>query len=59
MSIIQRNTNGSNIIPRLYINENNKTDYSDRPKIGYRKGCGCRLSAKTRLAHARCLVKKW
>lgn len=45
--------------PRLYINENNKTDYSDRPKIGYRKGCGCRLSAKTRLAYARCLVNKW
>ena len=45
--------------PRLYINEENKTDYSVRPKIGYRKGCGCRLQAKTRLPHSRCIVGKW
>ena len=45
--------------PRLYINENNKTDYSDRPKIGYRKGCGCALNRKTKLPAAKCIVMKW
>lgn len=45
--------------PRLYINEENKTDYSDRPKIGYRKGCGCVLSRKAKLPHAKCIVGKW
>lgn len=45
--------------PRLYISEENKTDYSDRPKIGYRKGCSCRLNAKVRLSHSRCIVGKW
>ena len=45
--------------PRLYINENNKTDYSDRPKIGYRKGCGCALNRKTKLPAAKCTVMKW
>ena len=45
--------------PRLYINEDNKTDYSDRPKIGYRKGCGCVLSRKVKLPHAKCIVGRW
>lgn len=43
--------------PRLYINESG--DVSDRPKIGYQKGCGCRLKAKTRLESAHCVINKW
>ena len=26
---------------------------------GYVKGCGCRLSAKTRLQNAKCIINKW
>ena len=38
--------------PRLYINEDNKTDYSDRPKIGYRKGCGWGPSFIAKTTHS-------
>lgn len=34
-------------------------DVSDVPKTGYRKGCGCRLQAKTRLKNAVCPLGKW
>lgn len=42
--------------PNLYINEEGIV--SDRPKLGFRKGCACRLNSKTRLAHAHCIVNK-
>lgn len=32
---------------------------SSYPKEGYRKGCGCRLDAKTRNPKNRCPVNKW
>lgn len=34
-------------------------DVSVEFKEGYRKGCGCRLQAKTTLTEARCPFKKW
>lgn len=34
-------------------------DVSSTPKEGYRKGCGCRLLAKTSLTDAVCPVNKW
>lgn len=44
---------------KLYINEKDKETVSDRPKIGYKRGCGCRLNSKCRLPHARCIILKW
>jgi hypothetical protein len=32
---------------------------STYPKIGYFKGCGCRLEAKTRVKDEKCPAKKW
>jgi hypothetical protein len=32
---------------------------SDVPRPGYKKGCGCRLNAKTRLGHRHCPFNKW
>lgn len=43
---------------RLWLNVNTG-DVSTTAKIGYERGCGCRLSAKTRLAQAKCPVGKW
>lgn len=34
-------------------------DVSVTKKEGYKKGCGCRLLAKTRLSAAQCPVNKW
>lgn len=45
--------------PRLYISELDKTTVIDRPRIGYKRGCGCRLNAKTRLQNSKCIVNKW
>lgn len=28
-------------------------------KINYKRGCGCRLQAKTRIAEERCPLRKW
>lgn len=43
--------------PDKWINEK---DISSNEKFeGATKGCGCRLSAKTALKHARCIVGKW
>ena len=44
--------------PRLYINESDKKSVSDRPRIGYKRGCGCALTRKTRLPYAKCIVLK-
>ncbi len=43
---------------RLYLNVQTG-DISETPKTGYRKGCGCRLQAKTRLDKAMCPLGKW
>ena len=44
--------------PKLYLNV--KTgDVSKYKKDGYVNGCGCRLSAKTRLSGSRCPNGKW
>jgi hypothetical protein len=41
---------------RLYINNEDKI--SKTPKIGYVKGCGCLLRAKTRVNNAVCVINK-
>ena len=43
---------------RLWLNVNTG-DVSTTKKPGYLCGCGCRLSAKTRLPSAECPVGKW
>lgn len=43
--------------PKLYISEGG--DVSTTRKDGYKRGCSCRLNAKTRLQHSRCIVGKW
>lgn len=43
---------------RLWLNVNTG-DVSTTKKPGYSSGCGCRLSAKTRLPNAKCPVGKW
>lgn len=43
---------------KLWLNINTG-DVSTTNKSGYKSGCGCRLSAKTRLAQAKCPVGKW
>lgn len=44
--------------PRLYLNVETG-DVSTRKIDGYVNGCGCRLSAKTRLSSSRCPNGKW
>lgn len=43
---------------KLYLNpvENKISTY---PKHGYYNGCGCRLSAKSRLKNSKCPLEKW
>ena len=44
--------------PTLYLDA--KTgDVSTKKKDGYVNGCGCRLSAKTRLSGSKCPNGKW
>lgn len=43
---------------KLYLNpETNETSTTE--KEGFTRGCGCSLSAKTRVSEARCPVNKW
>ena len=43
---------------KLYIDpKTNKI--SNYPKIGYIKGCNCRLGAKTRMENEQCIINKW
>ena len=44
--------------PRLYLNVETG-DVSTKKKDGYVNGCGCRLSAKTRLSGSKCPNGKW
>lgn len=42
----------------LYLNP--ETDeVSKIPKLGFKKGCGCILSSKTRVKETSCPLKKW
>lgn len=50
---------GARCNSRLYISEADKTTVSDRPKIGYKRGCNCVLQRKLRLPVAKCVVGKW
>ena len=43
---------------RLYLDPNTE-DVSTIKMDGYVKGCGCRLSAKTRLSGSKCPANKW
>ena len=44
--------------PKLYLNVETG-DVSTKKKDGYVNGCGCRLSAKTRLSGSKCPNGKW
>ena len=43
---------------RLWLNPNTG-DISTMKKEGYKRGCGCRLFAKTKLPEASCPLNKW
>lgn len=43
---------------KYYLNPETN-DISSVHKMGYFKGCGCRLNAKTRLSHSKCPAGKW
>lgn len=44
--------------PNKYVNM--KTgEVSDTKRTGFKGGCNCRLSAKTRLKDAKCPLEKW
>lgn len=43
---------------RLWLNPNTG-DVSIDKKEGYKRGCGCRLLAKTRIPTASCPLNKW
>ena len=43
----------------LYISETDKQTVSDKPKTGFRRGCGCVLTKKVARPDARCIVGKW
>lgn len=43
---------------KLWLNVNTG-DVSTTAKLGYVRGCSCRLNAKTRLANATCPAGKW
>lgn len=43
---------------KLWLNVNTG-DVSTTEKPGYKTGCGCKLSAKTRVPNAKCPVEKW
>lgn len=45
--------------PKLYISIEDKTTISDRPKVGFKRGCSCVLNKKTRAKFAKCIVEKW
>lgn len=42
----------------LYLNKDTG-DISIEPKIGYKRGCGCRLQAKLTILDASCPLGKW
>lgn len=44
--------------PSLYLNPK-INEVSKTKRIGYVKGCGCALNAKTRVPEATCIVDKW
>lgn len=44
--------------PNKYINTEDKTTISDVPRIGYKRGCSCRLNAKWVSPNSRCIVGK-
>jgi hypothetical protein len=35
------------------------SDVSETPKLNYKRGCACRLNAKTRVESNHCIVNKW
>lgn len=43
---------------RLWLNPNTG-DVSTYEREGYKSGCGCRLSPKTKLPNAKCPLGKW
>ena len=44
---------------KLYISKEDKESISFTPRVGYVRGCSCRLESKLRLTGAHCIVGKW
>lgn len=42
---------------KLWIDKN--SNISKEEKKDYVRGCGCRLDAKLRVPHAKCIINKW
>lgn len=45
--------------PKRWLNLEDKTTWTTHEQIGYKKGCNCRLDAKTRVPGSKCPVGKW
>lgn len=45
--------------PNLYLNMEDKSTVSDRPIIGYKKGCGCKLDRRVYVTYSHCACGKW
>lgn len=43
---------------KLYMNPET-LEVSETPKEGFKRGCGCRVQAKTRLPYAKCPLDRW
>lgn len=50
---------GSRCNNKLYISLQDKKTISDRPKVGYVRGCSCLLEKRNRLPNAKCVCGKW
>lgn len=53
-----KNVFGGVCNPNLWLNPDTM-DISNRRKEGYYKGCGCRISPKTKLVYAHCPAHRW
>lgn len=45
--------------PNLYINIEDKETVTDRPTIGFKRGCGCILNKRVDKYYNHCIVNKW
>lgn len=43
----------------MYIDKEDKTTVSYTPKLGFIKGCGCKLNWKAKNIASHCIVNKW
>lgn len=51
--------NGCICNPHLYMNIEDKTTITDNPKIGYKRGCGCKVEKMWSIPFRHCSFNKW